>query len=79
MVIRFVGQRKRVLPSWVQLDRWFAEGANSRLHRGIRAVLAERVAEERERMRVLPERMPALDPVWARDGGSPQSRSVSDP
>jgi transposase len=44
-----------------QLDRWFAERANARLHRGIRAVPAERLAEERRRMRPLPEAMPDLD------------------
>lgn len=41
-----------------QLDRWFAERANPRLHRGIRAVPAQRLASERESMRALPERMP---------------------
>jgi transposase len=44
-----------------QLDRWFAERANPRHHRGIRAVPAERLAEESERMRRLPEAMPDLD------------------
>jgi transposase len=38
-----------------QLDRWFSERANPRLHRGIRAVPAERLEAERERMRPLPE------------------------
>jgi transposase len=42
------------------LDEWF-ERANRRLHRGIRAVPAERLAEERGRMRALPERMPETD------------------
>jgi transposase len=42
------------------LDEWF-ERANRRLHRGIRAVPAERLAEERERMRPLPERLPDTD------------------
>jgi transposase len=42
------------------LDEWF-ERANRRLHRGIRAVPAERLAEERKRMRPLPERMPETD------------------
>ena len=41
-----------------QLDRWFAERANPRLHRGIRAVPAERLLFERESMRALPKRMP---------------------
>ena len=44
-----------------QLDGWFADRANSRLHRALRAVPAERLAEERERMRPLPEAMPCLD------------------
>ena len=43
------------------LDEWFENRANTRLHRGIRAVPAERLIEERERMRPLPERMPATD------------------
>ncbi len=43
------------------LDEWFEQRANTRLHRGIRAVPAERLAEERQRMRALPERMPDVD------------------
>lgn len=43
------------------LDEWFESRANARLHRGIRAVPAERLAEERQRMRALPERMPETD------------------
>jgi len=43
------------------LDEWFENRANARLHRGIRAVPAERLAEERKRMRPLPERMPETD------------------
>lgn len=43
------------------LDEWFENRANTRLHRGIRAVPAERLAEERQRMRALPERMPDVD------------------
>jgi Mu transposase, C-terminal domain/Staphylococcal nuclease homologue len=43
-----------------ELDAWF-ERANTRLHRGIRAVPAERLAAERQRMRALPERMPATE------------------
>jgi transposase len=43
-----------------ELDSWF-EKANRRLHRGIRAVPAERLVEERGRMRPLPERMPETD------------------
>jgi transposase len=48
-----------------QLDEW-TERANRRLHRGIRAVPAERLAQERERMRPLPERPPDTDRrfVW---------------
>ena len=41
-----------------QLERWFSERANPRFHRGIRAVPAERLEEERGRMRALPPRMP---------------------
>lgn len=41
-----------------QLERWFSERANPRFHRGIRAVPAERLVAERERMRPLPERLP---------------------
>ncbi len=43
------------------LDEWFAKRANTRLHRGIRAVPAERLVQERERMRALPEQMPDVD------------------
>jgi len=43
-----------------ELDAWF-EKANRRLHRGIRAVPAERLATEKQRMRPLPERMPDTD------------------
>ncbi len=43
-----------------ELDAWF-EKANRRLHRGIRAVPAERLAEEVRRMRALPEAMPDTD------------------
>jgi transposase len=44
-----------------QLDGWFRERANARLHRVIRAVPAERLALERERMRPLPDPMPDTD------------------
>jgi transposase len=44
-----------------QLDGWFRERANARLHRVIRAVPAERLAEERERMRPLPDPPPDTD------------------
>jgi transposase len=43
------------------LDDWFENRANTRLHRGIRAVPAERLVEERCRMRALPEQMPETD------------------
>jgi hypothetical protein len=43
-----------------QLDAW-TERANARTHRTIRAVPAERLAEERRRMRRLPERLPETD------------------
>jgi hypothetical protein len=43
-----------------QLDGW-AEKANGRVHRTVRAVPAERLAQERERMRPLPERLPDSD------------------
>jgi transposase len=43
------------------LDDWFENRANTRLHRGIRAVPAERLADERRRMRPLPDRMPDVD------------------
>ena len=43
-----------------RLDAW-TEKANRRVHRTIRAVPVERLAEERERMRPLPARMPDLD------------------
>jgi transposase len=43
------------------LDDWFENRANTRLHRGIRAVPAERLAEEVQRMRALPKCMPDTD------------------
>ena len=43
------------------LDEWFENRANTRLHRGIRAVPAERLVEEQGRMRPLPEHMPDTD------------------
>jgi transposase-like protein len=45
-----------------ELDAW-NERADARLHRGIRAVPAERLARERERMRPLPA-MPDTDRHW---------------
>ena len=44
-----------------QLDGWFRDRANARLHRVIRAVPAERLAAERERMRPLPDPLPDTD------------------
>ena len=44
-----------------QLDGWFAGRANSRTHRTLRAVPAERLEAERPRMRPLPASMPDLD------------------
>jgi transposase len=44
-----------------QLDRWFAERANSRTHRTLRAVPAERLEVERELMRALPRALPDAD------------------
>jgi hypothetical protein len=44
-----------------QLDRWFSDRANSRVHRTLRAIPAERLEAERERMRALPQAMPDLD------------------
>jgi hypothetical protein len=48
-----------------QLDAW-TDRANSRIHRTTRAVPAERLDEERRRMRPLPERLPDSDRrfVW---------------
>jgi hypothetical protein len=44
----------------LQLDEW-CDKVNQRVHRTVRAVPAERLALERERMRPLPERLPDLD------------------
>jgi hypothetical protein len=43
-----------------RLDAW-TDKANRRVHRTIRAVPAERLAEEKARMRPLPARMPDVD------------------
>jgi transposase len=43
-----------------RLDAW-SEKANGRVHRTIRAVPAERLAEEKTRMRPVPARMPDVD------------------
>jgi hypothetical protein len=44
----------------LQLDGW-CDRVNRRVHRTIRAVPAERLVQERERMRSLPERLPESD------------------
>jgi transposase len=44
----------------LQLDSW-CDRVNRRVHRTIRAVPAERLAEEHQRMRPLPDRMPDTD------------------
>jgi hypothetical protein len=44
-----------------QLDRWFDERANVRLHRTLRERPVDRLARERERLRPLPEPGPDLD------------------
>jgi transposase len=43
-----------------QFDSW-CDRVNQRVHRTIRAVPVERLAEERTRMRALPERLPDMD------------------
>jgi transposase len=47
-----------------QLDRWFGDVANARIHRTTRAVPAERLVEERALMRPLPDRLPATARRW---------------
>jgi hypothetical protein len=44
----------------LQFDAW-SEKVNQRVHRTIRAVPVERLAQERLRMRLLPDRLPDLD------------------
>ncbi len=44
-----------------QLDSWFVERANVRFHRTLRCRPADRLAEELQVMRPLPERMPDVD------------------
>jgi transposase len=44
----------------LQLDAW-CEKVNARVHRTTRAVVAERLSKERERMRPLPRRLPDTD------------------
>ncbi|MBV9943920.1 MAG: IS21 family transposase [Solirubrobacterales bacterium] len=47
----------------LQLDAWFAK-VNARTHKTLRARPIDRLLEEREVMRVLPEREPDLDRRW---------------
>jgi hypothetical protein len=47
----------------LQLDAWFAK-ANARTHRGLRARPVDRLAEELEVMRPLPQRAPDSDRRW---------------
>jgi transposase len=47
-----------------QLDRWFSERANRRLHRTLRRRPVDLLAEEREAMRPLPERPPDTQRRW---------------
>jgi hypothetical protein len=44
-----------------QLDRWFAGRANLRFHRTLRCRPADRLVEELQLMRPLPERLPDVD------------------
>jgi len=44
-----------------ELERWFAERANVRFHRTLRCRPAERLPEELQVMRPLPERLPDVD------------------
>jgi hypothetical protein len=44
-----------------QLDRWFRERANARFHRTLRCRPADRLVEERARMRPLPEELPDFE------------------
>ena len=47
----------------LQLDQWF-EKANARTHKTLRARPIDRLVEEREVMRWLPDRVPDLDRRW---------------
>jgi transposase len=47
----------------LQLDAWF-ERTNQRMHKTLRARPADRLVEEREVMRPLPERVPEADRRW---------------
>jgi transposase len=44
-----------------QLERWFSERANARVHRTLRCRPADRLPEERQAMRSVPERMPDVE------------------
>jgi hypothetical protein len=44
-----------------QLERWFRERANVRIHRTLRERPAERLEREREKLRPLPDRAPDTD------------------
>lgn len=44
-----------------QLDRWFHERANARVHRTLRCRPLDRLAEEQARMRPLPQELPDVD------------------
>ncbi len=46
-----------------QLDRW-SDKVSRRVHRSTRAIVAERLATERERMRSLPAELPEADRRW---------------
>src|SRR4051794_6128123 len=56
-----VGRLPNPLDFQLQLDGW-CDAVNGRVHRTIRAVPAERLAEERWRMHPLPATMPDCDP-----------------
>jgi transposase len=47
-----------------QLDRWFSERANRRLHRTLRRRPVDLLAEERPAMRPLPDRAPDTERRW---------------
>jgi transposase len=49
----------------LQLDAWFTERANPRMHKTLRCRPSDRLAEERERMAALPIAPPDTDRRWA--------------
>ena len=58
-----------------QLDRWFWERANVRLHRALRCRPLDRLGAEREAMRPLPERIPDVERrLWTRIPPDPYVR-----